>query len=332
MVGRLKKRSLRPSDRTHAVFFISGICSEHRGFHRGDGVVVALALIRGLSFFNVFVLACFLIGSGQSAIAKEQTDSSRLSLQLDSQWISRPEERSGRPTGLFQETRLRLVSDLLRGAAMEDASIKYTVSLDIGTYWLTEWPRVAGRADLAAAGNIASPYISPRIRVSGSLMGGFVSGSLFFEGRHREYVGDSKQVPSKFKGWDPRTGVAFGFWRELNRTPYIYFDSYGDVVHVPMFASSPTATLMPRLGWRLAEHLFGEHAFLVSLEAEFFWQDAASIDLGTRRAEGRVGFVSSFIGKGGYSAQLRLLEGWPLAREHDPRSRFEGVFVLAATW
>ncbi len=236
--------------------------------------------------------------------------------EVYSQWLSRPEPRLDRSTGTFQETRLRYSHPVS------------SLYIDAGVFLLQEWVRDGNQS------SVVSPYLGLRLPYRFTFEASTVSIEPFVQARARQPVGD--QVGTR--GWDPRTGLSVGAWSELGDLLFIercFLDVYGDFVVAPRFSSSALGTLFARLGSRFFVSERTDWKFTSDIYSEFFHQEAASLDLGTRRTEARIGVAGSMdlkaAGVRDGSLQLRLYEGWPLRNDGESRPRFEALMVLGLT-
>lgn len=253
---------------------------------------------------------------GPSARALE--DSQFIS-EIYSQTMYRPEERLDRPHGLFHETRLR--SSL---ALKSDSKLKF----DFGTYLLVEW-NSASETSSSFTNTALSPFVGSHWRNSWNfptrLGSSTISLTLQFEGRYREPVSDFSRSIG-VKGWDPRSGAALGVWHQFNSN--FYSDIYADLFYAPKYSASPMTTAIVRFGGRqvLSDTIDASWTPFADLYFEFFQQNALSIELGTKRSEGRTGIALGATHDSG-SFQLRIYNGWPLASGRDSRSRREALLV-----
>ena len=244
---------------------------------------------------------------------------SRLSGDVYSQSLWRPETRLDRSRGFFHETRVR-------GSYDVQPSSRTWLKLDVGSYLLGEW--AVGAADQALPQNLAvSPYLGARLGEQLSGQNWIFTGTAVFEGRLREPLSDGARA-SGVKGWDPRTSAVLGFWwmQEGSGLANPFVDVYADAVLAPKFSQSLMSTLILRAGGR---RLFGRD--FIDAYAEMFSQNTPTLELGTKRSEARVGMAIGRQLSGG-SAQLRLWHGFPIDAIQgsvlDQRSRTEALLIL----
>lgn len=251
---------------------------------------------------------------------------SALGSEIYSQTMYRPDERADRPHGLFHETRLRTSTGV---------NFFESVKLDVGSYFIGEWNE--SRASSVAFTNTAlSPFIGARWNRSWLFDSTTVTVSLQFEGRYRQPVSDFARA-TDIKGWDPRTGVVGGIWHQVDAEFFslrsiLYLDVYADLFYAPKYSSLPISTAIARFGNRHGFNLTPEGSWkpFADLYIELFQQNATSIELGTKRLEGRAGFAIGATRKSG-SFQLRIYNGWSTAAEsasnRDQRPRTEALVV-----
>lgn len=247
---------------------------------------------------------------------------SRLSGDLYSQSLIRPESRLDRGSGLFHETRLRGAYDVLE-------SDRNLLKLDFGAYLLAEWGK--DRFEQAVPQNIAvSPYLGARISQKYSDSNDrdhswMASLTAAFEGRFREPVSEGARATG-IKGWDPRGVISAGLWwmRKADAHLSPFLDFYGDAVYAPKFSNTFLTTLILRGGLRHSH----AHFFLDGF-TEIFAQNAPSLELGTKRSEARLGVGLGRFLSGG-SVQVRFWHGIPMDGDQDRRPRNEALLVVGA--
>lgn len=249
-------------------------------------------------------------------------NSSRLNSELYSQTISRPEKSTDRAHGLFHETRARVSMSFL------DASqVPFELLGDLGVYLLAEWP------EAGVSQKVASPYLGLRLRSEFRGTQSVASITLLAEGRQRERL-----EPRESGDWDPRTGAVVGLWSDLGDlgpVPRLFVDVYADLISAPRYSSVPVSTASARFGTRLHVREESSWSALQDLSVDLFHQDAASVDLGTRRGELRAGWTGTLVGRGDSAngqVQLRLFEAWSFLKDGETRPRFEGLLVLGVAW
>jgi hypothetical protein len=279
--------------------------------------------------FGGCILAAFFALNAFSFQAAAESSDLGFTSELYTQTMYRPDERADRPHGLFHETRLR---------ASIGSSLLESVTLDLGSYFLGEWNE-AGVSSAAFTNTAFSPFLGARWKNSWLLDSTTASITVQFEGRYREPVSDFARATG-VQGWDPRTGAAIGVWHQVDteffHLPSVLFvDVYADLFYAPKYSSSPMSTAIARFGNRHALNLSWEESWkpFADLYVELFQQNATSIELGTRRTEGRAGFALGATRTSG-SLQLRVYNGWPIASDASPgtlnrdqRPRTEALLV-----
>lgn len=283
----------------------------------------------GSKFFGRCFLATFFVVNALSFQTAAQAADLGFVSELYTQTMYRPDERADRPHGLFHETRLR---------ASIGSHLLESVALDFGSYFLGEWNE-AGVSSAAFTNTALSPFLGARWKNSWLFDATTASVTLQFEGRYREPVSDFARATG-VQGWDPRTGAAVGIWRQigtefLNRPSVLFVDIYADLFYAPKYSTSPMSTAIARFGNRHVLNLSLEESWkpFADLYAELFQQNATSIELGTRRTEGRAGFAIGASQTSG-SLQLRVYNGWPISSDDSPgasnrdqRPRTEALLV-----
>ncbi|MDZ4082537.1 MAG: hypothetical protein U1E10_06360 [Bdellovibrionales bacterium] len=280
----------------------------------------------GSKLFGAYFFAAFFALSAftfrTSAAEADRTFTS----ELYSQTMYRPDERADRPHGLFHETRLR---------ASMGSELLESVNLDIGSYFLGEWNE-AGKSSSAFTNTAMSPFLGARWKNSWLFDSTTATVTFQFEGRYREPISDFARATG-VQGWDPRTGAAVGIWHQFdteffNRPSALFIDIYADLFYAPKYSSSPMSTAIARFGNRHILNLALEESWkaFADLYVELFQQNATSIELGTKRTEGRAGIAFGATRTSG-SFQLRVYNGWPTAAENvsnrDQRPRTEALLV-----
>lgn len=243
--------------------------------------------------------------------------------ELYSQSMFRPDERRDRAHGVFHETRLR--------SSFTPTPMK-SLSLDLGSYLLAEWSQATQVAN-ASTNAAVSPYVGAHWSVPvalGPIDSGdtLLSFTVQFEGRYREPISDFSRSTG-IKGWDPRTGVAFGVWHLMKLQDFnLFFDLYADAFYAPKFSTSSMTSATVRIGNRFLG--FDLESLFVDLYVENFYQNAASIELGTKRTELRLGTAIGVLRDSG-SLQIRVYGGVPFNDTLDSRSRVEALLVGGLT-
>jgi hypothetical protein len=236
-----------------------------------------------------------------------------------SQTLWRNESRIDRSSGIFHETRARGSYDVFKASSS-------ILKIDFGSYVLGEWANSS--MDQSSPQNVAvSPFLGMRLRDQISGDDWTFSGAAVFEGRLREPLSEGAKA-SGVKGWDPRTSAVVGFWwmssepKKLNP----FADLYGDLVYAPKFSNALLSTLLVRAGTRSTWE-----AIFFDGYAEFFSQNAPSLELGTKRSEARLGVALGHPLREG-SAQIRVWHGFPLdilqGTALDTRSRTEALLLV----
>lgn len=243
-----------------------------------------------------------------------------------SQSISRPEESRDRPQGTFHETRIRLSTPLTESEIAGHPKI----FADLGAYLLREWPSGMNPQQ------VNSPYAGLRAVSKWTRDRSVSSLSFIVEGRYRN---PSHQVESeRSKGWDPRVGLVAGHWAEgpqYENGSLVFLDFYGDMISASKFSEFPVSTGSLRLGTRLPPVQWAFPSMTNDLSVDLFLQDAAILDLGTRRREVRMSWaggatLTTDIFSG--NIQARIFHGWPLGDALDTSPRWEGLLVLGVSW